>query len=414
MYLKLIREMWAKPMRAPKIMGKWHKALAALVTAIFVVSCASSGPRMAVPDDLISQASVTGLTQIRFWGDQSPPNLNEIIKEKFAQMRTSRPRMVKAGARPILNFLAISGGGSDGAFGAGLLSGWSARGTRPEFEIVTGISTGALIAPFAFLGKRYDPVIKKIYTSYTTKDFLIKRPLKGLVGGQALASSAPFQRLIAKYVTTALLAEIAKEHNRGRRLLIGTTNLDAQRPVIWDAGKIAASGHPQALDLIRKIFLASASIPGAFPPVFIDVTADGKVFQEMHVDGGTTTQVFLMPSQLMVKDIDKKTRVRARRTVYVIRNGRLNPETAPVRDRTLSIASRSISTLIKNQGNGDLYRLHSFSRRNNMRFKLSYIPADFKNTSTEVFDKAYMNKLFDLGYQLGRAGYKWKTTPPGY
>ena len=414
MYLKLISEMRAKPMRVPQIMGKWHKALAVLVTAIFVVSCASSGPRIAVPEDLISQASVTGLTRIRFWGDQSPPNLNEIIKEKFAQMRASRPKMVKAGARPTLNFLAISGGGSDGAFGAGLLSGWSARGTRPEFEIVTGISTGALIAPFAFLGKRYDPVIKEIYTSYTTKDFLIKRPLKGLVGGQALASSAPFQRLIAKYVTTALMAEIAKENNRGRRLLIGTTNLDAQRPVIWDAGKIAASGHPQALDLLRKIFLASASIPGAFPPVFIDVTADGKVFQEMHVDGGTTTQVFLMPSQLMVKDIDRKTRVRARRTVYVIRNGRLNPETSPVPDRTLSIASRSISTLIKNQGNGDLYRLHSFARRNNMRFKLSYIPADFKNTSAEVFDKVYMNKLFDVGYQLGRSGYKWKTTPPGF
>jgi predicted acylesterase/phospholipase RssA len=414
MYLKLIREMRAKPMRAYQIMGKWHKALAALVTAIFVVSCASSGPRMAVPDDLISQASVTGMTQIRFWGDQSPPNLNEIIKEKFGQMRTSRPKMVKAGARPVLNFLAISGGGSDGAFGAGLLSGWSARGTRPEFEIVTGISTGALIAPFAFLGKRYDPVIKEIYTSYTTKDFLIKRPIKGLVGGESLANNAPFQRLIAKYVTPALMAEIAKEHNRGRRLLIGTTNLDAQRPVIWDAGKIAASGHPQALELIRKIFLASASIPGAFPPVFIDVTADGKVFQEMHVDGGTTTQVFLMPSQLMVKDIDRKTRVRARRTVYVIRNGRLNPETEPVRDRTLSIASRSISTLIKNQGIGDLYRLHSFARRNNMRFKLSYIPADFKNTSTEVFDKVYMKKLFDLGYRLGSTGYKWKTTPPGF
>jgi len=401
-------------MYTPRSICVIGKTLAAIATVVLVASCASSGSRVAVPDNLISEASVTGLTQIRFWGDQSPPNLNEIIKEKFAQMKTSRPKMVKAGARPILNFLAISGGGSDGAFGAGLLSGWSAKGTRPEFEIVTGISTGALIAPFAFLGKQYDPVIKEIYTSYTTKDFLIKRPIKGLIGGDALSNNKPFQRLIAKYVDQALMVEIAKEHNRGRRLLIGTTNLDAQRPVIWDVGKIAASGHPQALELIRKIFLASASIPGAFPPVFIDVTADGKVFQEMHVDGGTTTQVFLMPSQLMVKDIDRKTRVRARRTVYVIRNGRLNPETEPVRDRTLSIASRSISTLIKNQGIGDLYRLHSFARRNNMRFKLSYIPADFKNTSTEVFDKVYMKKLFDLGYRLGSTGYKWKTTPPGF
>jgi len=400
-------------MYTPRSLCVIGKTLAAIATVVLVASCASSGSRVAVPDNLVSEASVTGLTQIRFWGDQSPPNLNEIVKEKYQQTKSARPKMVRKGARPILNFLAISGGGSDGAFGAGLLTGWSEKGSRPEFEIVTGISTGALIAPFAFLGKRYDPVLKELYTTYTTKDFLIKRPVSGLIGGDALSNNKPFQRLIAKYVDQALMAEIAKENNRGRRLLIGTTNLDAQRPVIWDVGKIAASGHPQALELIRTIFLASASIPGAFPPVYINVNADGKPFQEMHVDGGTTTQVFLMPGQLMVKDIDRRYAIRARRTVYVIRNGRLSPETEPVRDRTLSIAARSISTLIKNQGIGDLYRLHAFSRKNKMRFKLAYIPGDFKNTSTEAFDKAYMKKLFDLGKRLGRAGYRWKTTPPG-
>jgi predicted acylesterase/phospholipase RssA len=400
-------------MYTPRSISFLGKAIAAIATVLLVVSCASSGSRVAVPDNLVSEASVTGLTQIRFWGDQSPTNLNEIVKEKYQQTKSARPKMVRKGARPVLNFLAISGGGSDGAFGAGLLTGWSEKGSRPEFEIVTGISTGALIAPFAFLGKRYDPVLKELYTTYTTKDFLIKRPVSGLIGGDALSNNKPFQRLIAKYVDQALMAEIAKENNRGRRLLIGTTNLDAQRPVIWDVGKIAASGHPQALELIRTIFLASASIPGAFPPVYINVNADGKPFQEMHVDGGTTTQVFLMPGQLMVKDIDRRYAIRARRTVYVIRNGRLSPETEPVRDRTLSIAARSISTLIKNQGIGDLYRLHAFSRKNKMRFKLAYIPGDFKNTSTEAFDKAYMKKLFDLGKRLGRAGYRWKTTPPG-
>ena len=400
-------------MHTPRSISVLGKAIAAIATVLLVASCASSGPRVAVPDNLVSQASVTGLTQIRFWGDQAPPNLNEIVKEKYLQTKSARPKMVRKGARPVLNFLAISGGGSDGAFGAGILTGWSEKGSRPEFEIVTGISTGALIAPFAFLGKRYDPVLKELYTTYTTKDFLIKRPVKGLIGGDALSNNKPFQRLIAKYVDQALMAEIAKEHNRGRRLLIGTTNLDAQRPVIWDAGKIAASGHPQALELLRSIFLASASIPGAFPPVYINVNADGKPFQEMHVDGGTTTQVFLMPGQLMVKDIDRRYAIRARRTVYVIRNGRLSPETEPVRDRTISIASRSISTLIKNQEIGDLYRLHAFSRKNKMRFKLAYIPGDFKNTSTEAFDRVYMKKLFDLGKRLGRAGYRWKTTPPG-
>ena len=220
-------------------------------------------------------------------------------------------------------------------------------------------------------------------------------------------------RLIAKYVDHALMTEIAKEHNTGRRLLIGTTNLDAQRPVIWDAGKIASSSHSQALQLLRDVILASASIPGAFPPVFINVNVDGKSYQEMHVDGGTTTQVFLMPGQLSVSDIDRKYAIRAKRNVYVIRNGRLDPEIEPVRDRTLSIAARSISTLIKNQGIGDLYRLHAFSRKNKIRFKLAYIPGEFKNTSTEAFDKVYMKKLYDFGNKLGRSGYKWKTTPPG-
>lgn len=401
-------------MRRPRFISRLGKTLFALAAALLVISCASSGPRNAVPDNLVNQASVAGMTQIRFWGDQKPTDLAAMVKEKQAQTKTARPHMAKRGARPKVKFLAISGGGSDGAFGAGLLNGWSDSGTRPEFEIVTGISTGALIAPFAFLGKRYDPVLKEMYTAHSTKDFLIKRPVAGLMGGDSLANNEPFQRLVAKYFDQAMMTEIAKEHNRGRRLLIGTTNLDAQRPVIWDAGRIAASGHPQSLQLLRQIFLASASVPGAFPPVLINVNADGKNFQEMHVDGGTTTQVFLVPGQIMVSSIDKKTGVRPTRSLYVIRNGRLSPETNPVRDRTLSIAARSVSTLIKNQGIGDLYRLHSFSRRNGIRFKLAYIPGDFKDTSTETFDKAYMTKLFSLGYSLGKKGYRWQTTPPGF
>lgn len=385
----------------------------AIATMLLVVSCSSSGPRVAVPDTLISQANIANMSHIRFWGDQSPPNLNEIVKEKYLQTKSARPKLVRKGTLRTINFLAISGGGSDGAFGAGLLTGWTQKGTRPEFEIVTGISTGALIAPFAFLGKRYDPTLKEIYTSYTTKDFLKKRPVQGLLGGAALSDNKPFKRLIAKYVDPALMDDIAKAHNTGRRLLIGTTNLDAQRPVIWDAGKIASSKHPQALQLLREVILASASIPGAFPPVFISVNADGQSYQEMHVDGGTTTQVFLMPGQLSLSKINKKYSIRAKRNVYVIRNGRLDPEIEPVRDRTLSIASRSISTLIKNQGIGDLYKLHAFSRKNKMRFKLAYIPVSFKNTSTEAFDKVYMKSLFDFGNKLGRSGYKWKTTPPG-
>jgi predicted acylesterase/phospholipase RssA len=210
------------------------------------------------------------------------------------------------------------------------------------------------------------------------------------------------------------MSEIAAAHQTGRRLLIGTTNLDAQRPVIWDMGKIAASGNPEAIFLFRNILLASAAIPGVFPPVFIQVQADGKTFDEMHVDGGTTQQVFLLPNQIMMsKTAVSRMRVRPRRTVYVIRNGRVGPEHKVVRAGTLSIASRSVSTLIKYQGIGDLYKMHDFAKKNRIRYRLAYIPSAFRDTSAEPFDLTYMTKLFNLGYRLGKQGYQWKKSPPG-
>lgn len=385
-----------------------------MAIAALLMACSGSAIRNPVPDALSNQTTAIGMTGIRFWGDETPPNLNVIIKEKFAQMQAARPQLLKAGKKAQVHFLTISGGGSDGAFGAGLLVGWSASGTRPEFELVTGVSTGALIAPFAFLGKQYDPTLKEMYTTYSTEAFLRKRPIKGLIGGSALASNTPLAGLIAKYVDQKFMAEIADAHQTGRRLLIGTTNLDAQRPVIWDMGKIASSGNPEAIYLFRNVLLASAAIPGVFPPVILKVQADGKTFDEMHVDGGTTNQVFLLPNQLMVaNDVERKTRFRPRRRVYVIRNGRIGPEHSAVRARTLSIASRSLATLIKNQGIGDLYKMYSYSRRNGIQYRLAYIPIDFKNTSTEPFDTVYMTKLYNLGFRLGKQGYRWQKKPPG-
>ena len=390
----------------------WLKAFMSLAIAGLVVACAGSTVRTAVPRALSNQVSPVGMSDVRFWGDESPPNLDAIVKEKFAQMRATRPQLFKAGSKPLINFLTVSGGGSDGAFGAGLLVGWSDAGTRPEFELVTGVSTGALIAPFAFLGKRYDPTLKEMYTTYSTGDFVTKHAVRGLLGGSALTSSKPLARMIAKYVDQAFMAEIAAAHRTGRRLLIGTTNLDAQRPVIWDMGEIASSGNPEAIHLFRNILLASASIPGVFPPVFINVQADGKTYDEMHVDGGTTNQVFLLPNQLMVGETSRKMNFRAKRRVYIIRNGRVGPERKIVKASTLSIASRSVSTLIKYQGIGDLYKMYSFSKRNRIAYRLSYIPADFPDTSTEPFDTVYMTKLYNLGYRLGKQGYRWKKKPP--
>lgn len=310
--------------------------------------------------------------------------------------------------------LALSGGGSYGAFGAGILVGWTTSGTRPKFDVVTGVSTGALTAPFAFLGPKYDPALKKVFTQSHTSDIAIMRPVRGLLGGSSLSSNAPLAKTIASYVNAAFLAEVAAEHKKGRRLLIGTTNLDAQRPVIWDMGEIASSGRPQSLELLRTILLASAAIPVAFPPSVIDVTAEGARYEEMHVDGGTTREVFLVPTQLTTSAIDKQLNVQPIRRVYIIRNGFVSPQYKAVKARTLSIAGRAVSTLIKNQGIGDLYRLYLFCKRNGISYNLAYIPADVQDTSTDAFDPVFMTQLFDTGYQMASRGYPWQKVPPGF
>jgi hypothetical protein len=382
----------------------------AAVAALSVAACAGL-PRDPVTPELVEKASVLDGAQVRYWGDRAPPNIGALTAEKWAQVRSNRPELLRK-KRPLVSFLAISGGGSDGAFGAGLLVGWTARGDRPEFDIVTGVSTGALTAPFAFLGPRYDAALKSVYTSYSTNQLVTKHPVRGLLGGDALASNAPLAGVIAGFITPEFLQEVAHEHARGRRLLIGTTNLDAQRPVIWDMGRIASSGDPGALALFRNVLLASAAIPGLFPPVYIEVNAEGQLRQEMHVDGGTTNQVFLLPTQIKSGSIDAKLGISPIRRLYIVRNGRIDPEFKVVKASTLAIAGRSISTLIKTQGIGDLYQMYEFAKRNGVAYNLAYIPGSFPDTSTEAFDPAYMSKLFDLGLQLGKGGNPWKKTPP--
>ncbi len=376
-----------------------------------ISACAAGLTRNAVPLGLESDATVVGMggETVRFWGDALPPNADAMVKEKWTQVRNSRRG--KKG-KHVVTFLAISGGGADGAFGAGVLTGWTERGDRPEFDVVTGVSTGALTAPFAFLGPQYDEALRVVYTESTTRDIAIARPVRGLIAGDSLASNAPLARVVAHYVTPQFLSEVAAEHQKGRRLLIGTTNLDAQRPVVWDMGKIASLGTPESLALFHKVLLASAAIPAVFPPGFVKVAANGAEYDEMHVDGGATREVFVLPTQFMAKKIDTTLGISPTRRVYILRNGRVDPEWKAVKARTLSIAGRSISTLIKNQGIGDLYELYMFSRRNGIDFNLVYIPGTFPDTSTQTFDPVYMTKLFDVGLGFGRNGGPWQKVPP--
>jgi len=381
------------------------------IAAILLAGCAATLPRNALPERLVDQAEPSGLDGVRIWGDAPAAQIRGMVNREMRQR--GEAAIARSNTEPVSNMLAISGGAEDGAFGAGLLTGWTAAGTRPEFDFVTGVSAGALIAPFAFLGPRYDPQLKAMFTRYGRDDILTVDLLSGIFGGPALADSAPLARLIAQYVDKRLLREIARERRKGRVLLVATTNLDAQRPVLWDMGRIAMSGDWRALSLFRQILLASASVPGVFPPVRIQVRADGQDYDEMHVDGGVTQQVFLAPAALAFGDIDKAVGRRVSRRLYILRNGKITPEWQAVDDKVFATAGRSISTLIKSQSIGDLYRIHSTTTRDGIDFNLATIPAAFNIKSEEPFDLRYMRALYGVGFDLGKVGYHWAKAPPG-
>lgn len=393
--------------------------IAVLFTALMLLlpGCATPSRLDAVPVKDTIRAEIPGIPNARFWVDT---DLDPMIQEVHATIEREQAKWVRTGHRdplPTANFLAVSGGGDDGAFGAGLLVGWTQAGDRPTFILVTGVSTGALIAPFAFLGSEYDEALRAVYTQVTPQDIATPRSLLAALTSDAIADNQPLFRLISQYFTPDLLARIAQEYRKGRLLLIGTTNLDARRPVVWNMGAIAeaAANNPQAVELFRRILLASAAIPGEFPPVMFDVEVDGQPYQEMHVDGGAMRQLFLYPVNL--RDAAKHEHIKIfaqrQRKAYLIRNARLDPDWAVVERKTLTIAGRAISSLIETQGIGDLYQLYLLAQKDGLDFNLAHIGADFTAEHQEDFDPAYMRTLFDYGYQLGRKGYPWKKAPPG-
>jgi predicted acylesterase/phospholipase RssA len=377
---------------------------------MFLQACASVEPRNAVPEELVEEAMVPTGRPARMWGDAAPVDFDERVARFREQL--VRDDGEDAFTQPH-SLLLISGGGANGAFGAGLLKGWTESGRRPEMTIVTGISTGALIAPYAFLGSDYDDELEALYTTLSTKDIVKERSLISGLTGDALADTRPLQELLRAYVDETMIAKIAAEYEKGRRLLIGTTNLDAKRPVIWNIGAIAQEGTDESGQLIRDIMLASASIPGLFPPVRITVLANGRQYDELHVDGGVTSQVFSYPAQVDLRDAAKEVGVSGRQTVYVIRNSILAPRWSEVKPKVGPVARTSISTLIRTQGLGDLYRLYLGAKRDGHSFRLAYIPDGFDLEPEEEFDPVYMRALFDLGYNLARDGYEWKRSPPG-
>jgi hypothetical protein len=387
--------------------------LAAVFALLFWRSRAAMTVRLhhAVPHDLEVAASVIGFPdEVRYF-PRDPGDIKLMTKEFVDSWEREKGYLHKEDLPPT-SYLAISGGGDNGAFTAGFLNGWTKTGTRPQFKLVTGVSTGALIAPFAFLGPDYDETLKSIYTNVSRKDILTDRIFYSVFLQDAMADTTPLSQLLKVKVTPNTVDAIAAEYAKGRLLFLATTNLDARRPVVWNVTKIAASRQPGALELIQKIMLASAAIPGAFPPVMFKVEANGKTYEEMHVDGSTTAQVFLYWTGVELKKMSEEHRAQRERTVYILCNARLDPEWGEVERRTLSITFQAIATLIEYHVIGDLYRMYHVTKRDGTDFNLAYIPQTFKVPHTTQFDPAYMRQLYEFGFARASAGYRWTKQPP--
>jgi len=387
-----------------------------LLTTVLILGGCAGLERNPVPLADGARATIPGMPDVRAWA--AAPS--EAMERDFAlSFRQERPGTFvrRADGRTVYPQLALSGGGPNGAFGAGFLKGWTESGQRPVFKIVTGVSTGAMMAPFAFLGSAYDERIEHFYTTTATQDvFSMPRSLLlQVLRGEAVVDSAPLAALIASDLDMALLQRIAAAHAEGRRLYVGTVDLDAQRFVVWNMGLIAQAGTPQALQLFRDVVLASASVPLAVQPVFFEVDVDGRRYDEMHVDGAVGLRVFyngglFRTSVVRQRAIEQNTY----EDVYIIHNGQLSPQ-AEHTDRTLrAIANRTLRALSLGATSGDLFRIYLQTGAEDAGFHWVTMPDGVELRGDELFDPLRMRELFALGYEMARQGPHWQTRPPGY
>ncbi len=373
-----------------------------IITCILAFSgCAHV--RHAVPEDLVGTAVVVGMPDMRHYTDK-PASLfmRESLVTSFKDEGKSDYLVNGIKTYPVL---LIGGGVSNSAYGIGLLDGWLANGTRPVFKIVTGYSSGSIIAVATFSGKDYENRLANLFTSISTKDVVRQKNIFSILFGNSLYSSSPFAKKIDDIMDEGLMSRIAQEHAKGRRLYVGTTDLDAQEFVIWDMGALASIGSPDALKLFRRIILASCSFPATLPPVYFQVEADGRRYDEMHVDGGVVGGIFYINQ--LIENLGFRTRL------YVLNCCYMSPHSSQVEDNLVAITSRLIETHTAAKMAGDTYRLYAFAKERGWDYNLAYIPEDFKPDQQEMFDKLEMQRLFKRGYDDALGGYKWHKAPPG-
>ncbi len=361
--------------------------------------------------DLVAQNEADDLTpaaQLAAAGER----LRKDRQQKLSQQSKNEGGV--AATQPNRNILCLSGGGSFGAYSAGVLVGWSQRGDRPCFDVVTGISTGALIAPAAFLGPKYDEQVKQFYTTLETKQIYTVRRFWGLFH-ESYADTTPLAARLDAFLTPEVMQDLAEAHRKGRRLYVGTTEEEGKQFVIWDIGAMAARNGPGDRKLIGQVLLASSAAPGYFPAVKIDVVVDGEPHTERHVDGGVSQALFYRPPYLPPEArSDVAARDIAGAKVYVIVAGKLYAEPEVVRPWSLDQAGKNVSTLIYAQTRGDLQRLYTVCLLTGMDYYLSAIPPEYQvPMSSFEFKPAAMTALFEEGRRVMSSAKPWRILPPG-
>lgn len=366
-----------------------------LLGCLALASCATA-PRLDTPPASPADASPPGFA--------IPIRTDALDRNFLIKQLPKTTRAIKAMSDGSVDILALSGGGAGGAYGAGILVGLTAANQRPIYEIVTGVSTGALIAPFAFLGPEWDSKLTEAYGGAATDKLLVSRGI-GMLFGSSVFEGGPLQELVERFVDDALIDAVAKEAKTGRVLLVATTNLDREETVVWNMGAIAQEGGDRARKLFQDVLIASASVPGVFPPVMIDVEKDGKMFQEMHVDGGASTPFFIAPDVALIMGEPPESLRGAH--IYVIVNG---PAASPARttlNNPVDVASRSFTAVMNHMTRNALVQADGFAKRGGMTFDFTMIPPEVAYAGPLAFDQVSMSDTFGYGVRCAAKGLAW-------
>jgi predicted patatin/cPLA2 family phospholipase len=340
----------------------------------------------------------------------APPEPPRVVP---AGLTLSSPGTPDAGMRPPRNILALSSGGLYGAYASGFLSGWSDSGSRPEFDVVTGVSTGALIAPLAFLGSEFDDRMQQLYTGIRAEDVFKIRAWVTIPFKDAVASSAPLRKLIETQVTPQMMERVAAEHRKGRRLYVGTTNLNTRRLVVWDMGAIAQRPCPEGCNLFRDVLLASCSVPGMLPPVQFSVDVDGQKVTELHADGGVSSQIFVPSVVFKTASRGGAAESESNGNLFAVVSGKLYPDANPVKQSILPILGATTGTIMYAHCRAELMSLYGQAKLAGMKYHLGALRQDLIiNVDTSLtFNQEEMTKLYGEGVRDGVGGPRWRYDP---